>query len=328
MKHHLSYLLTFFLFVSAANAQNTNRAWRIGFGIDPGIPANKPFKYALGGDIRLQKQFSDRVAGTLTVGFSHYFEKDHFADFLQYSTPFNVIPVKAGIRLFLDNNLYLGGEAGAGFGLEEWGTSFLWSPSVGLAFKNGFDVSLKYEDYTRNSATRNVALRLAYGIDIRELIPHRKSNAIHGMQLGIGLNPGLLTNTFDNLVIGADISLKKRVSTNLEALISTGLTHYSGNYYNYDLNTSSAIPVVQITKTDRNVIPLQTGIRLYAGDQFYVGAQAGAAFGLSGTTTLIYTPSLGLSFQNGFEIGARYDNYSSLNIRDVLSLKLGYNFKL
>lgn len=324
-----NFLAALFLLVPTANAQAQSGGWRIGFGIDPGVPTSKAFKNALGGDIRIQKQFSERIAGTLTAGFTHYFEKDHYADFTQYSSPFNVIPVKAGIKVFVADNLYVGGEAGAGFGMEEWGTSFLWSPSLGLAFKNGIDLSLKYEDYTRNSATKNVALRLAYGINTRNLAPHRKSNMPDGWLLGVAINSGLLTNTFDKFVFGADISLKNRLSSNLEALLSAGISHYSGDYYNYHLYTNATeSPVVIITKTERNVIPVEAGMRLFAGNQFYVQGQAGMAIGFKNTTTFMYTPSIGMAFGNGFEVGAKYDDYHSREIRDVLSLKLGYNFKL
>jgi hypothetical protein len=337
MKHYfLNFLFALFLFTSTAKAQAPASGWRLGFGVDPGIPTSKAFQYALGGDIRLQNQFSNRIAGTVTAGFSHYFEKDHYADFPQYSSPFNVIPVKAGIKFFLADNLYAGGEAGAGFGMEEWGTSFLWSPSLGLAFASGIDLSVKYEDYTRHSATKDIALRLAYGFTTRKLAPHRNQNMPDGWQLEVSIDPGLLTNNVENFTMGAGVTLKKRLTGNLEAVASTGITHYFGNYLHYFSNyyydhpgaLPSSTALVFITQAERNVIPVEAGLRLYAGNHFYLQAQAGAAFGLNGTATFMYTPSLGLSFSNGVDIGLKYDSYHSSQLPDVLSLKLGYNFKL
>jgi hypothetical protein len=157
MKHLFSFLTIFLLLFGIAHAQVPN-SWRIGFGINAGVATSDAFKYALGGDIRVQKNFNERLSGTLTTGFTHFFEKDHFASYNQYGSPYNVIPVKLGLKYVVTGNLYAGGEAGAGFAFEQWGTSFLWSPSVGLAFKNGMDISIKYEDYTRDRATKDIAL--------------------------------------------------------------------------------------------------------------------------------------------------------------------------
>lgn len=329
MKYYLLHLLSaFFLVSSTCNAQSPVQGWRMGFGITAGIPATKVFSSSLGGDIRVQKNFSERIAGTLTAGFTHYFEKDHYAGFPEYSSPFNVIPVKAGVKIFMVDHLYIAGEAGAGFGLEEWGTSFLWSPSLGFAFHNGIDLSLKYEDYTRNAQTKNIALRVAYGFNMQKS-GLQKAKAPEAWTMGIFLNPGEQANTFDNFVLGADVSLKKKMSRRLEASLMTGFSHYSGDYYNSVLTiTTSNVPIVFTTKAEQNIIPVEAGIRLFGGDSFYVSGQAGAAFGLRGTTTFMYTPSAGLIFKNGFEIGAKYDIYHSQEIPEVVSLKLGYNFKL
>lgn len=148
-------------------------------------------------------------------------------------------------------------------------------------------------------------------------------------RLGASLNPGLLTNTFSHFVIGSDISLEKHLSGKLEAVVSAGITHYADHYYNYSLNVSNTGALdVKITATDRNVVPVQAGLKLYPAGHFYIGGKAGAGFGLNGTTSFVYTPSLGFSLDNGVDLGVKYDNYNSREIRDVLSLKLGYRFKL
>jgi hypothetical protein len=162
------------LSTTLTNAQNSASNWQIGFGVSPGGATSNPFKYTLGGDIRVQKNFNNRISGTLTAGFTHFFEKDHFDGYNQYGSPYNVIPVKAGVKVFLTDGFYLGGEAGVGFGFEQWGNSFVWSPSVGVAFKNGIDLSIRYEDFTKNKVTQDVALRLAYGINTKRLTVHEK----------------------------------------------------------------------------------------------------------------------------------------------------------
>ena len=57
---------------------------------------------------------------------------------------------------------------GAGFGTKKGaGTSFVYSPSFGLAFGDGFDVSLKYENFTDyDGYAQQLALRFAYGFKL------------------------------------------------------------------------------------------------------------------------------------------------------------------
>jgi hypothetical protein len=100
MKHLFSFLTIFLLLSGIAHAQVPN-SWRIGFGINAGVATSDAFKYALGGDIRVQKNFNERLSGTLTTGFTHFFEKDHFASYNQYGSPYNVIPVKLGLKYFV-----------------------------------------------------------------------------------------------------------------------------------------------------------------------------------------------------------------------------------
>lgn len=302
-------------------------SWRVGFGLNPGVATSKAFRYTLGADVRVQKNFSDRIAGTLTAGFTHFFEKDHFAGYSQYGSPYNVIPVKAGLKYFVAPQVYVGGEAGAGIAFEQWGTSFLWSPSVGIALHNGLDLSLKYEDYTKSPATKDIALRLAYGLNGRKLAAHQRSSLNSGWHLGVALTPGLTTSAFEDFVIGGEVSLNRNLTNNLEVFVSSGYTYYSKGYIGYTI-LQSGEPVADFTGERKGTIPVKAGLRLYAGDQFYLSGEAGVAFGTNGRINFVYAPSVGFTLKNGLDIGIRYDKYSHGNMPDVMSAKLGYRFKL
>ena len=141
-----------------ASAQTDSKATRLGIGVSLGVP-NNDFNFALGGDLRLQQDFSSNVSGLLSVGYTSFFPDDSNVD------NFGVIPLKAGLKVFPTNSLYISGEAGAGFGTNEGaGTSFVWSPGVGYAFNNGLDLSLRYEGFTKDGSTLGqTALRIAYG---------------------------------------------------------------------------------------------------------------------------------------------------------------------
>jgi hypothetical protein len=317
----LPLTILFLLFCNLSFAQ-TQSGFRLGFGIDGGIATKDPFKSVLGGDIRLQKDLSDHLSATLTAGFTHFFEKDHFDGYNQYGSPYNVIPVKAGLKYFVTDNFYVGAEAGVGFGFEQWGNSFLYSPSLGVAFKNGLDVSVKYEDYTRSTITKDIALRLAYGVDLsNHHATHKRIERAEGWQLGFEIDPGIAGSN-DDFALGGQVNLYRHLTNNLEAIASTGVTHFSVSCRFYNFNTYTYMKT-----SGETIIPVMAGLRLYAGNQFYVAGEAGAAFSTHGNASFAYSPSLGLAFSNGLDLGVKYENFSD-NYPELIALKLGYRFKL
>lgn len=333
LKPLLYTLLGCMLMAATASAQDS---WHIGFGVNSGLATGEAFKYTLGGDIRAEKTFSNRVTGTLSAGFTHFFEKDHFRGFSQYGSPYNVIPVKAGLKYFVGRQLYVGGELGAGFAFEQWDTSFLWSPSIGLAFNNGLDLSLRYEDFTKSPATKAISLRLGYNIAARKLAFHSKNNVPTGWQLTTSLLYGEALGGTQGGILGGDVSLSRHLTHNLEALVSTGYSHYfrqSYNYYFGQLNSTNswnnyAANGMAIRKAAQNIIPLRADIRAYAGNRLYAGAEAGVAFGINGPSTMALAPSVGLNLNNKVDVGLRYDYFKDDYQPNTLSLKLGYRFNL
>lgn len=142
----------------AANAQSN--PWRLGIGVNAGMGTKDPNPFVLGGDLRFQKGLGNSVSGIITTGYTHFFKKD-------YAGSIGWVPLKAGLKVFPARNVYFNVEAGAGFGTNDGtGTSFVWSPAVGLAFGSGWDISVKYEDFTKYEYTKQVALRLAYGFTL------------------------------------------------------------------------------------------------------------------------------------------------------------------
>ena len=77
------------------------------------------------------------------------------------------VPIKAGLKVFPGKNVYLAGELGVGLGIESGvGTSFVYSPSVGVIIAKDWDLSLKYEHFTKYTETQQLALRVAYGFKL------------------------------------------------------------------------------------------------------------------------------------------------------------------
>jgi hypothetical protein len=147
-------------FAQDSEIKNYDQGFRLGFGLNGGLPTDNAYDWSLGGDVRLQYDLSKRTSLTLTTGFTNLFMKDDVKDL-------GFIPAKAGFKAFIwEDQFYVLGEVGAGFAVTNGydDTTFLWAPGIGYANKY-IDISVRYEDYNKFK-TNQVALRLAYGFDL------------------------------------------------------------------------------------------------------------------------------------------------------------------
>lgn len=155
---------------TAQEIKEYDQGFRLGFGINGGLPLDNPYDYNLGADARIQYDLSKKYSLTFTTGFSNMFVSGKDND-LGY------IPAKAGFKAFvLKDQLYLMGEVGAAFAVTNKynKTSLLISPAIGFATSK-VDISLRYEHFNdfpaiKNGTTKDglgqISLRLAYGFNI------------------------------------------------------------------------------------------------------------------------------------------------------------------
>lgn len=142
-------------------ATNYDQGFRLGFGLNAGVPTDDDvYTWSLGGDVRLQYDFSKRTSITLTSGFTNLFIDGDDNDL-------GFIPIKAGFKAFVwEDRFYVLGEVGGGLavtnGYEQ--DTYLWSPGIGYA-NNSIDISLRYESYIEYN-TDQIALRIAYGFKL------------------------------------------------------------------------------------------------------------------------------------------------------------------
>ncbi|OXG08295.1 hypothetical protein BC749_104336 [Flavobacterium araucananum] len=151
-------------FAQDSEVKNYDQGFRLGFGLNGGIPTDKDYRWALGGDVRLQYDLTKKTSLTLTTGFTNLFMKDENGI---ETKDLGFIPAKAGFKAFVwEDQFYVLGEVGAGFAVTNGynDTTFLWAPGIGYANKY-IDISVRYEDYNKFK-TNQVALRLAYGFDL------------------------------------------------------------------------------------------------------------------------------------------------------------------
>lgn len=159
-----------FLGTSNVNAQSTPKsALRFGIGVEGLLPTGNLksiSKAGLGGTARLQYGVSDDLALTLTSGYYNFFGREIGNTGVNYDK-FGIVPLKAGVKAFVSQNIYLGAEVGAGFetdGLKD--TKLIASPGVGYASQK-WDVGVRYENFSgQGSNYGTVGLRVAYGFGL------------------------------------------------------------------------------------------------------------------------------------------------------------------
>ncbi|WP_289662553.1 hypothetical protein [Flavobacterium panacagri] len=161
-----AFLFSNTTFAQETEATNYDQGFRLGFGVNGGLPTDGDYDWALGGDVRLQYDLSKKTSLTLTTGFTNLFngKKDAAGNDIK---DLGFIPAKAGFKAFvLKDQFYVLGEVGAGFAVTNGynNTTFLWAPGIGYANKF-IDLSVRYEDY-KDFRTNQVALRVAYGFKL------------------------------------------------------------------------------------------------------------------------------------------------------------------
>jgi len=168
------------IFFSAnVKAQTVDKsAWRLGVGVEGLLPTGNLHDVSnvgIGGTARLQYGIDKNVALMLTSGYYNYFGKtvsDATGD-IKYPS-FGLVPVKAGIKAFVSDGIYLSGEVGAGFETKDVyaradgskDTKLILAPGIGWANKT-WDVGARYENFSgQGNSYGTVGLRIAYGFSL------------------------------------------------------------------------------------------------------------------------------------------------------------------
>lgn len=126
---------------------------------------------------------------------------------------------------------------------------------------------------------------------------------------------------------GASLQYQHPVAENLLVTGSAGYTNFEGKDVTI-LGVKTKVP-------SYGAIPVKAGARYYFGDNFFAGAELGAAFGTEkgSKTAFVYTPGIGVDFavadKGSVELGARYEAWSANSTTNgFIGLRLAYNFGL
>lgn len=160
--------------------------WYLGFYGTEGIGWDRPYKLVSGGELSLERNLGSQLTGKLAIGYTYFsVQKNYVIGIIGgtdlYAQPVKVFPLKAGIRLMTGRSFYISSEIGEGFGTGQLQTvnnnpkpvnssfhSFIYSVSIGYAFKNGVETGIKFEDYALQSQYKQFALRLGYRLKLNK----------------------------------------------------------------------------------------------------------------------------------------------------------------
>ena len=142
--------------------------------------------------------------------------------------------------------------------------------------------------------------------------------------LGIGLNVGVPTSDAYSFAIGGDLRYQFNVDKQLSIPVTAGYTHLSGK----EIGNSG------VNYESFGYIPVKAGAKYFfneSGSGLYGLAELGPAFGTNegSGTSFVYSPAIGYSWDNGLDLGAKYEGLSKNSANTgYFGLRLAYGFKL
>jgi hypothetical protein len=168
-----AFLLSFMGF--AQNGSGSKKPISFNAGVELGLPLgdfSDIYSFGVGATVQANYQLNPKIDLTLNTGYLNYFGKtvDAGSVSVKYGN-LGVIPVLAGARYWLTENIYgaaqlgisfwsINGTASASNASSE--NNFTWSPAIGYRVSK-FDISLKYNSINASESSLNsLGLRAAY----------------------------------------------------------------------------------------------------------------------------------------------------------------------
>ncbi|HKG08786.1 MAG TPA: outer membrane beta-barrel protein [Pedobacter sp.] len=162
---------------SSAKAQDAAMSGpKLGVGAEFAFPMGDfgdVSKFGVGGSLLYQHPIANKLNLTGSAGYLSFQGKDFDVPGLGTvkADATGFIPVKAGLRYFLAENIFVNGELGAVFGTGDGAeTAFAYSPGVGVEFpvadKSSLELSARYEGWSYDTSLSFIGLRLAWNFGL------------------------------------------------------------------------------------------------------------------------------------------------------------------
>jgi hypothetical protein len=164
MKKLLLLILIFYSCKTFAQSPVQNNT-AFSLGGELGIPSYGLYNIGTGVSAKLEIPVISPVSVSLTGGFSSIFYKSSILYDYRNSGGDLFAPLKAGLKYYPAQNVYLEGEGGVAFELNH-GQRDLAAFSIGAGFivpsgeNHGLDIGFRYEDW--QGQVKQTALRVAY----------------------------------------------------------------------------------------------------------------------------------------------------------------------
>ncbi|MBB6499157.1 hypothetical protein [Pedobacter cryoconitis] len=118
------------------------------------IPFSRAYSVGIGGILEAEWPAEKKLGLTLATGVETLFPKNDWYE------NYTFLPLKGGIKYYVDRKFYLNFNLGAAVGFNGYGTNFLVGGGMGYKFNNRIDAGLRIEDAGTSYAALRVGFRL------------------------------------------------------------------------------------------------------------------------------------------------------------------------
>jgi hypothetical protein len=158
-KIFLLVVLSSVIYVSNAQKAATSH---FGLGVEAGLPLGengKPYSVVLGGNLQYETLPSPDLGITLSVGYLHWPFKSSYG-----GGSVGFVPLMGGIKYYFTPNAFFRAALGAAIGTKTGqGTSFAYSPAIGVKLSPNIDAELKFMGISnKGGSLDNVGARLGF----------------------------------------------------------------------------------------------------------------------------------------------------------------------
>jgi hypothetical protein len=130
--------------------------------VEAGLPLGqngKPYSAVIGGSMQYEMMPDTDIGITVSGGYQHWPIKSTYG-----GGSIGFVPLLAGVKYYFTPSAFFHAQLGAAIGTKTGqGTSFTYSPGLGLKLSPNVDATLKYTGISNKGGNLdNVSLRLGY----------------------------------------------------------------------------------------------------------------------------------------------------------------------
>ncbi|TWR26317.1 hypothetical protein FPZ43_14220 [Mucilaginibacter pallidiroseus] len=155
---------------SLANAPDSGA--HFSFGLEGGRTVPGQAKAILGASLKYELPFAAHTLFTASVGYSFLSFREETKKALNFyginQTGASFLPVKVGVKHYLNNHFFVEGQVGAaillsgGNAYNRYSSAYIYSGGFGYTFKKGLELGVRYEDWRKDVKISQAAVRVAY----------------------------------------------------------------------------------------------------------------------------------------------------------------------